>query len=70
MVELRAAPRAQSADGAPLLGDVDGVTCATGLGAAGLALVPVVAELLAAHLAGEGELPAAWAPGRVAGAAA
>ena len=70
ITETIAGLRPGTPDNAPLLGELDGVVFATGHHRNGVLLTPVTAELVAAHLAGEAELPAAFSPGRFAGAAA
>jgi glycine oxidase len=68
--ELLAGLRPGTPDNAPLLGEHDGVTYATGHHRNGVLLTPVTAELVAAHLAGASAIPTAFAPGRFARAAA
>ena len=46
---------------------VDGLLWATGHHRSGILLAPLTGDLLAGELAGEGEIPAAFAPGRFAG---
>ncbi len=70
ITETLAGLRPGTPDNAPLLGDLDGVTYATGHYRNGVLLAPVTAELVAAHLMGEETIPAAFAPGRFARAVA
>ena len=70
VTEMIAGLRPGTPDNAPLLGELDGVVFATGHHRNGVLLTPVTAALVTAHLAGEQELPAAFAPGRFARAAA
>ena len=66
VTETIAGLRPGTPDNAPLLGERDGVLFATGHHRNGVLLTPVTAELVAAHLAGEEELPPAFSPGRFA----
>ncbi len=70
VTETLAGLRPGTPDNAPLLGELDGVVFATGHHRNGILLTPVTAELVVAHLAGEEELGATFAPGRFAAAEA
>ncbi len=64
VTETVAGLRPTTPDNAPLIGELDGVLFATGHHRNGVLLTPVTAELVAAHLTGEGAIDAAFAPGR------
>jgi glycine oxidase len=69
IAELRAGLRPGTPDNAPVLGRspvLDGLLWATGHHRNGILLAPLTGELLAGELAGEGQIPAAFAPGRFA----
>ncbi len=64
VTETLAGLRPTTPDNAPLIGAHAGVHYATGHHRGGILLAPVTAELVVASLTGEGEPPAAFAPGR------
>ena len=64
VTETLAGLRPGTPDNAPLLGELGGVLFATGHHRNGVLLTPVTAELVAAHLAGDAEIDASFAPGR------
>ncbi|MDQ3632607.1 MAG: FAD-dependent oxidoreductase, partial [Actinomycetota bacterium] len=66
VTETLAGLRPGTPDNAPLIGELDGVLFATGHHRNGVLLTPVTAELVAAHLSGDAELDATFAPGRFA----
>ena len=70
LTEHTAGLRPGTPDNAPVLGrssQVDGLLWATGHHRSGILLAPLTGDMLAGELAGEGEIPAAFAPGRFAG---